>query len=85
MNKILLEIKHYDKSVLKLMKTGLQYSFSLLVFSCVILFTYNFIYPSPVSYEIGISLFKSASYFIASFIVFGISFNKIKQDLKIEK
>lgn len=83
MHKMIAEIKEMDTSILKIMKTGLRYAFGLMLISCMVLLTYNLIYPNPTMYEIGISLFKSSAFFVVDFIVFGVSFNKIKQDLKI--
>lgn len=83
MNKMIAELKSLDQSILHIMKSGLRYTFGLMLISCMILLTYHFIYPSPTVYEIGTSLFQSSSFFIVSFIIFGIAFNKIKQDLRI--
>lgn len=81
MKKIISEFKKLDKSIFSLMKSGIQYSFALLLFACAVLLTYDFIYSPPFMYYIGISLFKSSLFFIAAFIIYSISFNKIKGDL----
>ncbi|MBR1803030.1 MAG: hypothetical protein IJ777_03605 [Clostridia bacterium] len=83
MNQIMTEIKNLDQSILHLMKSGLRYTFVLMLISCMVLLTYNFIYPNPTVYAVGISLFKSSLFFIVAFIIFGFSFNKIKNDLRV--
>lgn len=82
MNRIIAEFKKLDKTIFNLMKSGIQYNFGLLLISCFILLTYDFIYTSPLIYYIGISLFRASLFFIVGFIICSISFNKIKKDLK---
>ncbi len=81
MNKVLEELKLFDKLILKTIKTGVKYCFGFCIFATLILLIYEF-YAFPLLYYIGISLFRSALFFIVTFIACGIVFNQIKKDLK---
>ncbi len=82
MKQLLLEFKNIDCSILKLMKLGIKFSFLISIISIIILFTYDFIYTSPSTYYIGISLFKSSLFFMVGFVICGFAFSKIKNELK---
>ena len=82
MKLLLTEFKKIDTSIINLMKSGIAFSFAILLISCLILLVYDFIYSSPFVYYFGISLFKAGLYFIVGFIIYAFAFNKIKSDLK---
>lgn len=82
MNQLLLELKNMDNSILKLMKSGIKFSFFVSLISIITLLTYDFVYTSPSIYYIGISLFKSSLFFMVGFVICGFAFSKIKKELK---
>ena len=82
MKKIFKEFNTLDKSVLHIMKPCLKFSYFLLIFVTVVLFTYEIFYAIPNLFYIGISLFSSSLYFIVACLICGLSFNKIKKELK---
>ena len=82
MKYILSEFKKIDNHIVEAMKFGIKFSFKISIFAIIILFTYMFFYSSPSVFYIGISLFKSSLFFIATSIICGFAFQKIKMDLK---
>lgn len=82
MNKLLLEFKKMDSSILNLVKTGIRFSSFISILSILILLTYDFVYTSPSIYYIGISLFRSSLFFMVGFVICGFAFNKIKKEIK---
>ena len=76
MNKVLKELKSFDKLILKTVKSGVKYCFLFCILAIFLLLIYKF-YASPIFYYIGICLF-----FIVAFIMCGVVFNHIKKDLK---
>ncbi len=82
MKKILLEFKKLDAKIVNIIKAGIKFSFGISILSCLILLTYDFLYSAPITYHIGISLFRTSLFFICFFIICGLSFNKIKLDLR---
>lgn len=78
MKKILEEIKNFDKSILKVMKSGIKFSFVFCLFATLILATYNSLHIPKLFYT-GISLFQSSLFFFASFIAYGFIFNRVKK------
>lgn len=81
MNKIINELKSFDKLILKTVISGLKHCFRFCIFAISILLIYKF-YSCPVFYYIGISLFRSGLFFIVTFIACGFVFNQMKKDLK---
>ena len=82
MKQLLLEFKKMDNSILSLIKSGLKFCFGLSIVSDLILLAYDFLYTSPILYYIGISLFKTSLFFMVGFIICGLAFHKIIEDLK---
>lgn len=83
MNKLLVELKNMDTSIISLMKNGIKFSFYINIISNIFLLMYDFYFCSPSIYYIGISLFKTSLFFIVSFIICGFAFSKIKKELGI--
>ena len=81
MNKVLKELKSFDKLILKTVKSGVKYCFLFCILAIFLLLIYKF-YASPIFYYIGISLFRSGLFFIVAFIMCGVVFNHVKKDLK---
>ncbi len=77
MKKILNEIKHFDKSILKLMKSGIKFSFVFCLFATLVLATYETVHIPNLFYA-GISLFQTSLFLLVSFIAYGFVFNTIK-------
>ena len=71
---------NYDKKVKKIMIVGIKSSFILTLFATLIMAIYISYNQSYIVYEIGTSLFKSATMFISMFIIVGTSFNCILKD-----
>ncbi len=81
LKKILYSFKHLDKITFKIMKYGLIFCFAVCMLSTLILFTYDFAFPSPFMYYIGINLFKLSLIFGIEFIVCGFVVDGIKKQL----
>ena len=81
MKQILLEFKNLDNTIINLMKSGIKFSFSLIILASIILLTYDFLFTYPTIYYIGFSLFKTSLFFMAGFIIFAFAFNKIKVEI----
>lgn len=81
MNKLLLEFKKMDNSILNLVKSGIRFSSFISILSILILLTYDFVYTSPSIYYIGISLFRSSLFFMVGFVICGFAFSKIKKEI----
>lgn len=74
--------KNIREPIKYIMKVGMRTCFILLLFATLLLSLYiQFNHPNYL-YEIGSTLFKTFSMFIAFFFVYGIGFNKIVNDLK---
>ena len=78
MKNLLNELKNFDKSVLKLMKSGIHFSFICCLLSTLILAIYNSVHIPKLFYT-GISLFQTSLFFLVAFIAYGFVFNKVKQ------
>jgi len=77
MKKILEELEKFDKSILKVMKSGIRFSFMFCMFATLILTLYEFIHIPNLFYT-GISLFQTSLFFLVAFIVYGFVFNRVK-------
>ena len=80
LKKILKEIKEFDSSILKLMKSGIHFSFIFCLLATFILATYESVHI-PILFSVGISLFQTSLFFFVSFIAFGLIFNNMKHAL----
>jgi len=80
-NKLLNIIKNFDKNISKIVQFGFIFCFILCMIAVSILFTYESIYSLPILFYIGYSLFKSSLMFSVTFLICGISFDKIKKEL----
>ena len=78
LNNIKEPIKH-------IMVSGITICFILLLFSTLLLSLYIEFDTPNYLYEVGLILFKTFSLFITFFFVYGVSFNKIANDLGITK
>lgn len=81
MRSILLEFKNLDNTIINLMKSGIKFSFLLIIFASIILLTYDFLFTYPIIYYAGFSLFKTSLFFMVGFVIFGFAFNKIKSEI----
>ena len=70
-----------DKNIFKIMKVGLKYSFFFCIFATLFLLTYDF-FSMPELFYAGISLLKSGFFFIVTFTIFGIAFDRIKHEIE---
>ena len=77
MNRILLEFKNLDKSILRVVKNGLVFCLIFCLFATLILEIYKSVHI-PNLFNIGISLLQTGSFFAVSFIAYGFIFNKVK-------
>ena len=62
------------------MATGLRISFILVLFATLIMSIYLTMNQSYIVYEIGSSLFKSFTMFMAIFFISGVAFNTILKE-----
>lgn len=74
------KFKNIDKSVKNIMLKGIKFSFAFCIFSAIILLVYNF-YMLPIIYYSGTILFKTSLMFISYFIVLGVGFDTIKNQM----
>ena len=81
MKQILLEFKNLDNTVINLMRSGIKFSFLLIIFASIILLIYDFLFTYPIIYYVGFSLFKTSLFFMAGFVIFAFAFNKIKAEI----
>ena len=77
---ILKSIKNFDRKIIKIMKIGLYFSYTFCIFAILILLTY-ILYCEPQFFHIGISLFQSGLFFIVTFIICGVAFNKLSSEI----
>lgn len=77
MRKIINELKKFDKSILRIMKSGIHFSFIFCIFATLILAIYNSVHIPNLFYT-GISLFQTSLFFLVAFIAYGFIFNRIK-------
>ena len=80
LQKKLIEIKNIDKKIYKIMKNGIKFSFVFCLIASLILVTYFENYD-PNTYNIGVCLFKSGLFFVTTFVICAIAFNKIIKDI----
>lgn len=81
LKKVLDNFRHLDKITSKIMKYGLLFCFATCILSVFILFTYNYAFPSPFIFHIGINLFKLSLIFGIEFIICGFVTDGIKKQL----
>lgn len=79
MKKILEEFKNFDKSILKIMKSGIHFSFVFCLFATFILAMYETVHI-PKLFYVGISLFQTSLFFTVAFITYGFVFNLLKRN-----
>ena len=70
----------FEPKVKNLMATGLRISFILVLFATLIMSIYLTTNQSYIVYEIGSSLFKSFTMFMAIFFISGVAFNTILKE-----
>lgn len=80
MKKILEEFKNFDKAILKVMKSGILFSFIFCLFATLILAIYQTVHIPQLFYT-GISLFQTSLFFIVAFIAYGFVFNTVKKTI----
>ena len=81
LKKIINNFNHLDKLTFKIMKYGLTFCFAICILSISILFTYDFAFPSPFMYYIGINLFKLSLIFGIEFVICGFIVDGIKKQM----
>ena len=77
---ILKSILNIDKKILKIMKTGLKYSFYFCILATIVLLTYK-VFSFPTLFYAGISLLKSGLFFIVAFTICGFAFDIITHEI----
>ena len=70
----------FEPKVKNLMATGLRISFILVLFATLIMSIYLTMNQSYIVYEIGSSLFKSFTMFMAIFFISGVAFSTILKE-----
>ena len=74
-------LKNLDKLTFKIMKNGLKFCFAICILSTLILLFYNFFALSPLTYYIGLSLFRISIIFSIEFIICGLVADGIKNGI----
>ena len=69
-----------DLEVKQITKNGMLFSILFGLFAASILITYHF-YLLPILYVIGTILLKTSFLFLATFIILGVGFDKIKKQM----
>lgn len=82
MNKVFFSADRFDKKILNILKHGLKFCFYITVFSSILLLIYETFIASPALFYTGLSLFKSSLFFMVTFIICGIAFSKIKDEVE---
>lgn len=78
MKKIIEEFKNLDKSIFKVLKSGIHFSFIFCLFATFVLAIYKVVHV-PKLFYIGISLLQTSLFFFIAFIIYSIVFNKLKK------
>ncbi len=73
---IIKNVRQIDKKILKIVKNGLKFSTVFCLIAIYVLVLYITL-GNPYTYYIGMSLLKSGLFYLVSFIICGIAFNKI--------
>ena len=81
--KLIDNIKSIDKKVLKIMISGLKFSFIICALSCAISIYYISNPISHILYNSGIILFKTGLTFAAAFFVCAFAIDRIKKELEV--
>ena len=82
MNKVFFSADRFDKKILNILKQGLKFCFYITIFSSILLLIYETFIASPTLFYTGLSLFKSSLFFMVTFIICGIAFSKIKDEVE---
>ena len=69
--------KNLDIKIKNIMRLGFLFSLILCLFSTLILYTYHKFKINPIIFTTGAILFKTSLVFFESFLICGISFDKI--------
>ncbi len=71
-------LKNVNQKILKIMKYGLKFSFTVCIIATIILCTYLLFYHSQFLYLLGLTSFKFGMIIGLEFIVCGLSVDAIK-------
>ena len=77
LNKIQDFFNKFDNRVKKIMKQGMLISFIICILATISLLTYETIYPLPMLFTVGFSIFRTGLMFIVAFLICGIGFDTI--------
>ena len=69
--------KNVNQKILKIMKSGLHFSFLICIIATLILCTYLFFYPNIFLYSLGITSFRLGIIIGIEFIICGLSVDAI--------
>lgn len=70
--------KSLERKTCIIMKNGIRFCFLLCIISCFILLTYTFVSTNPITYYIGLALFKLSISFMIEFVICGFVVDGIK-------
>lgn len=73
--------KNLDKLALSILKKGLSFCFILSTFSAIILFAYECFTLNPITFQIGLILFKASTTFSMAFVICAIATDTIKKQI----
>lgn len=80
-NILLDKIKNLDTKIVKIMNTGIIFSFIITLISVATLITYEAFYSLPSLFYIGISLFRTALTFGIMFFICAIGFDTVQKEI----
>ena len=81
MERVYKYLKTMDVTIVKIIKKGMYFSALMSLISMTILLIYMLNYHIPSLFYIGLVIMKTSIYYMTFFIICGISFNKIKEDI----
>ena len=79
--KIINNLKNIEKDTLKIMLSGLKFSFSIYLLSAIVLLIYIINPISYILYNSGIILFKTSLTFAVSFFIGAFTIDNIKKQM----
>lgn len=73
-------LKNIDEKILKIVGVGVKFGFVFCLIAGYVLANY-FANSSLLAFDVGISLLQSGLFFVCTFIVCGVAFDKILKDV----
>ena len=81
LKKLIDNINNIDKKIIKVMVSGLNFSFIICIIACMVSLYYISTPISHILYNSGIILFKTGLTFASAFFICAIAIDKIKKQI----